>query len=226
LEITLEDLADVPELPRIAESPPVMSRPVQVPQYSYTAPTSPVEPPPPPEKTTGVKCPYCLYPVAGSEPVVHCSHCGQPHHTECWRENTRCTTYGCAGRPLNGMPPQTLLSPLAVEVDAHGRGVYQCDKCGAEMPDTAGRCPQCGKPSARKVGKYHASDGEVSIWTRGLLYALALIPCYGQIIGMVSAAVYLTSPQSARKSFGGWLLAYSIVVMVVYLVLGNFFDFW
>ena len=46
------------------------------------------------------RCPYCLSPVLPAEDSVVCSACGIPHHRECWRANTRCTTYGCTGRAI------------------------------------------------------------------------------------------------------------------------------
>ena len=54
----------------------------------------------------GKTCPYCQTPIKPSATAVVCNACGMPHHAECWRENGRCTTYGCSGSPLsvNGIP--------------------------------------------------------------------------------------------------------------------------
>ena len=47
----------------------------------------------------GKTCPYCQAPLKPGVEIVTCSACGMPHHAECWRENGRCTTYGCDGEP-------------------------------------------------------------------------------------------------------------------------------
>src|SRR5512140_1292554 len=46
----------------------------------------------------GTVCPYCQTPIAAGAEVVVCPDCGTTHHAECWRENGRCTTFGCDGR--------------------------------------------------------------------------------------------------------------------------------
>ena len=47
----------------------------------------------------GKTCPYCQYPIKQSADVSVCSVCLIPHHTNCWQENERCTTFGCRGIP-------------------------------------------------------------------------------------------------------------------------------
>ncbi len=49
------------------------------------------------DSVIGKTCPYCQTPIKPGAPVFVCSVCGIPHHTECWRENRRCTTFGCTG---------------------------------------------------------------------------------------------------------------------------------
>jgi len=44
-------------------------------------------------------CPYCRFPFAEGTGAVVCSACGTPHHSDCWRENGGCTTYGCREAP-------------------------------------------------------------------------------------------------------------------------------
>ncbi|MHB0938438.1 MAG: MFS transporter [Armatimonadota bacterium] len=50
--------------------------------------------------TVGKTCPYCQTPLKPGVEIVTCNACGMPHHTDCWRENGRCTTYGCDGEPV------------------------------------------------------------------------------------------------------------------------------
>ena len=45
-------------------------------------------------------CPYCQSKLKQGADFTVCSHCGTPHHKECWNENLGCTTYGCINNPL------------------------------------------------------------------------------------------------------------------------------
>ena len=45
-------------------------------------------------------CPYCQSKIKQGSDFTVCSHCGTPHHKECWNENGGCTTYGCINNPL------------------------------------------------------------------------------------------------------------------------------
>jgi len=45
-------------------------------------------------------CPYCQSKIKIGADFIVCSHCGTPHHKECWDENLGCTTYGCIKNPL------------------------------------------------------------------------------------------------------------------------------
>ena len=47
----------------------------------------------------GRTCPYCRLPISSGQMIVVCPECRVPHHADCWRENGRCTTYGCIGGP-------------------------------------------------------------------------------------------------------------------------------
>lgn len=44
----------------------------------------------------GRLCPYCRCELQEREQVIVCPACRTPHHLECWVDNGRCTTYGCA----------------------------------------------------------------------------------------------------------------------------------
>ncbi len=48
-------------------------------------------------KSVGKTCPYCQFPIKQDNEVCQCPACKVPHHLECWEENGRCTTFGCAG---------------------------------------------------------------------------------------------------------------------------------
>ncbi|MBU0607506.1 MAG: hypothetical protein KKI08_06445 [Armatimonadetes bacterium] len=49
-----------------------------------------------PEKTI---CPFCRFPIKEGSRIHRCSRCKVLHHSECWRENGGCSTYGCRSRP-------------------------------------------------------------------------------------------------------------------------------
>jgi len=58
----------------------------------------------------GKTCPFCQIPIKPGQEATTCDRCGISHHTECWRENHGCTTYGClGGQPINhsAQPPIT-----------------------------------------------------------------------------------------------------------------------
>ena len=44
-------------------------------------------------------CPYCQTPIKAGAAAAVCPDCRATHHAECWRENGRCTTFGCMGTP-------------------------------------------------------------------------------------------------------------------------------
>ena len=74
-------------------------------------------------------CPYCRFPFTEGTGAVVCSACGTPHHSDCWRENGGCTTYGCreapgpqpgAGRGGPHPGPQVRLSGRAIQLPRLG----------------------------------------------------------------------------------------------------------
>ncbi len=80
---------------------------------------------------SGKVCPYCRFPIKAGEEVVVCPSCAVPHHTDCWRENGGCTTYGCQGRPQMGG------AQAATGVPATSAGAYQPPVYGGDLPATA-----------------------------------------------------------------------------------------
>ncbi len=45
----------------------------------------------------GKNCPYCQFPIKNESEVKWCPVCKMPHHIDCWKENTGCTTFACTG---------------------------------------------------------------------------------------------------------------------------------
>ena len=80
----------------------------------------------------GRVCPYFLTGIGAGVAVVICELCGMPHHADCWRENGRCTTFGCQGgsgdRPLVAFPAQVVTgAPTSTERRADSRSLL-CSK--------------------------------------------------------------------------------------------------
>lgn len=44
------------------------------------------------------KCSYCQTEVTSQQQLVFCSKCHRPHHEDCWRENRKCSIFGCGSR--------------------------------------------------------------------------------------------------------------------------------
>jgi ribosomal protein L40E len=110
----------------------------------------------------GKTCPYCGSKIAIDEETAVCSLCGVPHHLECWRENSGCTTPDCAGgigaadpggpaaaAPPTGSAPEDT-APAAGSPEeappAPEAGTWHCPKCGFDAPMAAKFCRKCGSP--------------------------------------------------------------------------------
>jgi|GEM_PF-2098672 len=93
----------------------------------------------------GKTCPYCQTPIKPGAPAVVCSACGMPHHTECWQENGRCTTFGCNGR-AGGAGEQ---AAPAVQRTRDGHAI--CPICEYVMSPFDATCPRC--ENMRRLGR-------------------------------------------------------------------------
>lgn len=45
---------------------------------------------------TGLRCPYCQFPLKQGASVERCDACGALHHGECWDDGGGCAVFGCA----------------------------------------------------------------------------------------------------------------------------------
>lgn len=90
------------------------------------------------ETYVGKTCPYCQTPIKPGVPVAVCSACGMPHHAECWRENGRCTTFGCGGQPAGSGVDAP---PVSVQRTRDGHAI--CPTCGYVMMPFDATCPRC-----------------------------------------------------------------------------------
>jgi len=93
----------------------------------------------------GKTCPYCQTPIKPGAPVVVCSACGMPHHTECWQENGRCTTFGCNG----GAAGAGVQAAPAVQRTRDGHAI--CPVCEYVMSPFDATCPRC--ENMRRLGR-------------------------------------------------------------------------
>ncbi|MBL8005982.1 MAG: DUF4440 domain-containing protein [Ignavibacteria bacterium] len=100
-------------------------------------------------------CPYCQSRIKNGADFTVCSHCGVPHHKECWEENKGCTTYGCINNPhtekkieINSALPEDVgdLSPEEIrESLLNPESVFiQCRNCKSEVEESSVYCKYCG----------------------------------------------------------------------------------
>ncbi|MEO8448121.1 MAG: RING finger protein [bacterium] len=102
-------------------------------------------------------CPYCQSKIKTGADFIVCSQCGTPHHTECWDENSGCTTYGCINNPnteekvdLNSedIGHQTIdsirESLRANTGDAPEETFIECPNCKSTIEESATYCKICG----------------------------------------------------------------------------------
>jgi predicted amidophosphoribosyltransferase len=94
-------------------------------------------------------CAYCLWRFTreDNEDITMCPSCATPYHTECFRENGGCATFGCAlwasDQETNFRPPPPPpVSPL-VAFEAAGSASQQVAIPNTQPPNF---CSQCGNP--------------------------------------------------------------------------------
>ncbi|MHB0935561.1 MAG: RING finger protein [Armatimonadota bacterium] len=87
----------------------------------------------------GKTCPYCQTPIKPGAAVSVCSACEMPHHAECWQENGRCTTFGCAGRPTGAGAAAAAAPSVRRTRDGH----TICPVCEYVMTPFDATCPRC-----------------------------------------------------------------------------------
>lgn len=57
-------------------------------------------------------CPYCKNELLESRDLIRCSQCNALHHSACWTEHGRCSTFGCSG---SAMPFVKEMAPIITE---------------------------------------------------------------------------------------------------------------
>lgn len=72
----------------------------------------------------GKICPYCQHPIKPSETIFYCSSCSIPHHSQCWQENGRCTTFGCNGSPSRIPIAKPMDANQLIDLDITGGDIY------------------------------------------------------------------------------------------------------
>ncbi len=98
-------------------------------------------------------CPYCQSKIKKGADFTICSHCGTPHHRECWNENGGCTTYGCINNPLTEKKVEfesedvgnetleSLRESLRLPQPAE---LIECPNCSSEIEAGSVFCKYCG----------------------------------------------------------------------------------
>lgn len=98
-------------------------------------------------------CPYCQSKIKTGADFIVCSHCGTPHHKECWNENLGCTTYGCISNPLTEVRPDVIstdvgaLTPSSIRETLRtneSRRLIECPNCKSQIEQSSDYCSFCG----------------------------------------------------------------------------------
>ena len=133
--------------------------------------------------TESTNCPYCLSPIGEAESKVRCPVCGVVHHEECWRDNGKCSVYGCDGwQAWSGAIADKIAPKIADDISLDQEQIAV-----AERPTPTGPlCIKCGKPV--KQGQLHCwkcgrdshpgwleNCGGPSVIALGVLIALAML---------------------------------------------------
>lgn len=109
-----------------------------------------------PDKYNFIKnkiCPYCQSKIKSNADFIVCSHCGTPHHKECWDENSGCTTYGCINNPhteekvelgsedVGNQTVDTIRESLQRQVP---EDLISCPNCKSQIEESSTYCKFCG----------------------------------------------------------------------------------
>lgn len=120
-------------------------------------------------------CPYCQSLIKSENDTIYCNFCGTPHHKECWKENSGCTTYGCRNSNITERKTdeqtgeetdignrtideiENLLNKNDNEPDA---AMLICFNCKNSVDENSIYCKYCGVKLDDK-GKMHLSEFEM-----------------------------------------------------------------
>lgn len=98
-------------------------------------------------------CPYCQSKIKKGADYTICSHCGTPHHKECWNENGGCTTYGCINNPQTEKKVDLESEDVGNETLENLREslripqtqiFIECPNCSSEIEEGSVYCKYCG----------------------------------------------------------------------------------
>ncbi len=157
-------------------------------------------------------CPYCQSKIKSNADVIICSHCGTPHHRECWDENQGCTTYGCINNPatekkinVNYSGAKDVGNKTIDEIKKSISGINEiktivCPECGSETEENSVYCRQCG--FNMKENKFPDSDAKKE-------FDREFKKRYKEKVGITRNRFYLT--------LGSFLLLTSAVALLFYI---------
>lgn len=98
-------------------------------------------------------CPYCQSKIKSNADFIVCSHCGTPHHKECWDENSGCTTYGCINNPQTEEKVELGSEDIGDQtIDSIRQSLHQqvpeelitCINCKSQIEASSTYCKYCG----------------------------------------------------------------------------------
>jgi predicted small integral membrane protein len=101
-----------------------------------------------------------------------------------------------------------------------------CFFCGEAIPETASRCKYCGSLLGKKEAGSEISDtvlhdeAMLSNSMKVFLIVLyTLIPCIGQIAGVIHGITMFNSGKADKRSFGKALIIAMVIVFLIMSVL-------
>lgn len=98
-------------------------------------------------------CPYCQSKIKSDSDFIVCSHCGTPHHKECWDENGGCTTYGCVNNPHTEDKVELASEDVGNETvesiresirEPVSKNLIDCPNCSSKISAESIYCSHCG----------------------------------------------------------------------------------
>ena len=107
-------------------------------------------------------CPFCRYPIKEGSRIHRCTRCNVLHHSECWRENKGCTTYGCGSRPAAANQ-----DPLPVVCPSCGENNRERDRtcwaCSAVLPRPTEEAEQTSDFQPEALPDEELTEGETGL---------------------------------------------------------------
>ncbi len=100
-------------------------------------------------------CPICYAKITPDEEQITCPNCQIVYHTDCWKDNNGCATYGCHSTGCLNPPPIKidLKSEGNMPHSSNNKGDYVCPNCHTKLVGGTTLCWLCGSELRNIPGK-------------------------------------------------------------------------